>query len=56
MVVTKGKKVVTTKSVHGLSLKLKKSKLPAGKLKVTVSAQNSKGPGTGVTVSFKVVK
>ncbi len=56
VVVTKGKKVLTTKSVKGLSLQLKKAKLPAGRLKVTVSAQNSKGFGAGVTVSFKVAK
>ena len=56
VVVKKGHQVVLTKTVTKLSLKVKRSKLPAGKLKVTVSAKNAKGLGAGVTASFKVEK
>ena len=56
VVVKKGSTVVKTKTLKALVLQLKRSKLPAGTLKVTVVAMNSTGLGAGVTTTFKVVK
>lgn len=54
--VKKKAKVLLTKTVTGTKIVLKRKKLKAGKLKVTVVALNRIGAGRAVTTTFRVVK
>lgn len=53
VVVKKGARTVVSRTVSGLSLALKRSSLPTGALKVTVTGVTAGGSGAAVTKSFR---